>query len=125
MLGSTPFLVVNGDIYSDYSFGRLRAIKCSHAHLVLVPVPADKQHGDFALRHGRIHNEGQPKYTFSGISIYHPTFFAGSPGGHWSIVPLQRKTVRDHLVTGELYNGEWNDIGTVRRLEELRARKVQ
>ena len=123
MLGSAPFLVVNGDIYSDYSFGRLRAIKCSHAHLVLVPVPADKQHGDFALIQGRIHNEGQPKYTFSGISVYHPAFFADHAGGRWSIVPLLRKTVHDHLVTGELYKGEWNDIGTVGRLEELRARK--
>ena len=125
MLGSAPFLVVNGDIYSDYAFGRLRALKCSHAHLVLVPVPADKEHGDFALKRGRIHNEGNPKYTFSGISVYHPCFFAGSASGRWSIVPLLRKTVRDHLVTGELYTGQWKDIGTVDRLMKLRVQKGQ
>ena len=123
MLGSVPFLVVNCDIFSNYSFGGLRAIKCSHAHLVLVPVPADKEQGDFALIQGRIHNQGNPKYTFSGISVYHPGFFAGSAGGRWPVVELLRKKVRDHVVTGELYKGQWHDIGTLDSLEELRARK--
>ncbi len=119
LLGSAPFAVVNGDIYCDYSFDRLRSIKCDYAHLVLVPVPDWLNKGDFALRSGRIHNEGDPAYTFSGIGVYHPRFFANSPGGRWSVVPLLKETVQNQLVTGELFNGNWHDAGTPERLQIL------
>ena len=117
LLGDGPFAVVNSDIYCDYSFERLRSIKCDYAHLVLVPVPEWLSEGDFALKHGRIHNQGDPGHTFSGISVYHPRVFKDSPGGRWSVVPLLRKTVDDHLVTGELFSGRWHDPGTPERLE--------
>jgi len=37
------------------------------------------------------------------------------------VVPLLRAAMREHLVTGELYSGDWNDIGTVDRLRSIRA----
>ncbi len=40
LLGESPFAVINGDVFSAYPLARLRAIKCDHAHLVLVPNPA-------------------------------------------------------------------------------------
>jgi len=120
-LGAGPFLVVNGDILTDYPFARMRAVKCSHAHLVLVPVPESRPQGDFALINGRVHNQGEPAFTFSGISIYHPRVFDGSPGGRWSVVPLLRNTVEQQLVTGELYSGAWNDAGTPEKLRELQS----
>jgi MurNAc alpha-1-phosphate uridylyltransferase len=119
LLGDAPFVVVNGDIYTDFPFARLRALKCARAHLVLVPVPADKPDGDFALVNGRVHNQGEPAFTFSGISLYHPRFFDGAPGGRWSVVPLLRAAVDRQEVTGELYPGSWHDVGTVEQLREL------
>jgi len=121
LLGSAPFLVVNGDIFCDYPFGRLRAIKCDYAHLVLVPVPAWREGGDFALQRGRILNDGEPGYTFSGISVYHPRLFDACPDGRWSVVPLLRETVENRLVTGEIHSGEWHDAGTMERLQQLKA----
>ena len=121
LLGKAPFLVVNGDIYSNFPYSRLRAIKCDYAHLVLVPVPGWRESGDFALRLGRVHNEGDPLHTFSGISVYHPRFFDKAPPGRWSVVPLLRDTIENHLVTGTLHSGQWHDAGTVSRLEDLRA----
>lgn len=119
-LGRSPFLVVNGDIYTDFAFERLRSIKCDHAHLVLVPVPGWRDHGDFDLKHGRIHNQGETMHTFSGISVYHPRFFDGCQQGRWSVVPLLREIIDKHLVTGEIHNGLWHDPGTPERLNFLK-----
>ncbi len=122
LLGRAPFVVINSDIYSDYPMARLRAIKCNHAHLVLVPNPAYKPQGDFALCAGHIMNEGEPLHTFSGISVYHPRFFENVEAGCFSVVPLLRQAASARLVTGELYRGDWHDIGTAQRLEGLRQR---
>ena len=119
LLGGAPFLVLNGDLWTDYPLARLRAVKCDQAHLVLVPNPAHNPAGDFALLGARVSDEGEPRHTFSGIAVYHPRLFAGCSPGKFSVVPLLRSAMRDHLVTGELYEGEWNDVGTLDRLLAL------
>lgn len=120
LLGTGPFLVINGDVWTDYPFARLRAIKCDWAHLVMVPNPAQNPDGDFALLGARIREDGPAKQTFSGIGVYHPRLFDGCSPGKFSVVPLLRTAMRDHLVTGELFTGTWDDIGTLERLETLR-----
>ena len=120
-LGKSPFAVINGDIYTDYPFSRLRAVKCDRAHLVLVPNPEYHPGGDFSLQGARVRNTGEHMGTFSGIAIYHPGFFAGAEAGRYSVVPLLRETVEQQLVTGEWHRGMWSDVGTIERLEEVRA----
>jgi MurNAc alpha-1-phosphate uridylyltransferase len=120
LLGGGPFLVVNGDVWTDYPFARLRAVKCALAHLVLVPNPPHNPGGDFALLGGRVREVGPDMHTFSGIAVYHPRLFTGCSAGKFSVVPLLRVAMRDHLVTGELYGGQWDDIGTAERLDALR-----
>ncbi len=121
LLGKGPFLVVNGDIWTRYDYARLRAVKCDWAHLVMVPNPAHNRSGDFALVGARLTEDGPRMYTFSGIAVYHPRLFAECRPGKFSVVPLLRAAMREHLVTGELYSGDWNDIGTVDRLRSIRA----
>jgi MurNAc alpha-1-phosphate uridylyltransferase len=120
MLGGTPFLLINGDLWTDYPYARLRAVKCDWAHLVLVPNPPHNPAGDFALHGARVREPGEPRHTFSGIAVYHPRLFAGCSPGKFSVVQLLRAAMRDHVVTGEVYRGEWNDVGTMERLEALR-----
>jgi MurNAc alpha-1-phosphate uridylyltransferase len=119
-LGAAPFLVFNGDIWTEYPLSRLRSIKCDWAHLVLVPNPEHNPGGDFALQGARLCNTGGARYTFSGISVYHPRLFANCTPGKFSVVPLLRAAVDEHIVTGELFNGAWGDVGTLQRLEVVR-----
>ncbi len=121
LLGPGPFAVVNGDIFTDYPYARLRAVKCDLAHLVLVPNPPYNADGDFALEGARIRNSGEIMHTFSGIAIYHPRFFDGCEQGKFSVVPLLREAVDRQVVTGESYRGVWRDVGTIERLEAVRS----
>lgn len=122
MLGDAPFAVINGDVYSQYPLARLRAIKCDFAHIVLVPNPEHNPKGDFALQGGYVSSTETPSHTFSGISVYNPRFFKTAPGGRFSIVPLLRAAAAEQKVTGEIFTGDWHDIGTLERLEALRSR---
>ncbi len=119
LLGNAPFLVVNGDIFTDYPMIRLRAVKCDWAHLVLVPNPEHSTAGDFSRNGARIANKGDAMATFSGIAVYHPRLFDGCEPGRFSVVPLIREAVDKQIVTGELYPGYWADAGTIDRLENL------
>lgn len=124
LLGDAPFLVVNGDVWTDYPFERLRAVKCDWAHLVLVPNPAHNPEGDFALQGARVREQGSGMQTFSGIAVYHPRLFADCSPGRFSVVPLLRRAMRGRVVTGESHAGAWSDVGTLERLEAIRAAAV-
>jgi MurNAc alpha-1-phosphate uridylyltransferase len=120
LLGSSPFLVVNGDIWTDYPFSRLRAVKCDWAHLVMIPNPPQNPDGDFSLRRARIRTGGETRLTYSGIGVFHPRLFDDCTAGKFSVVPLLRSAMENHLVTGEKFGGGWEDIGLPDRLESLR-----
>jgi MurNAc alpha-1-phosphate uridylyltransferase len=119
-LGPSPFLVINGDVWTDYPYARLRAVKCDWAHLVMVPNPEHHPKGDFALEGGRIREHGNKRLTFSGIGVYNPRLFRGCTAGKFSVVPLLRSAMNTNLVTGEEFRGVWNDIGTLERLKAAR-----
>ncbi|MFO1371364.1 MAG: nucleotidyltransferase family protein [Candidatus Competibacteraceae bacterium] len=120
LLGSEPFLVVNGDVWTDYPFTRLSAEPAGLAHLVLVSNPPHHVQGDFALAaDGRAGETGAPRLTFSGISVLRPELFAGCTPGRFPLAPLLRRAMATGQVTGEHYIGGWWDIGTPQRLAEL------
>jgi len=119
LLGAGPFLAVNGDIRTDYPFVRLRSVKCDYAHLVMIPNPPHNPNGDFRLAGGRLHADGEPKLTYSGIAVYHPRLFEGCAPGRYSVVPLLLRAMRERIVTGERYDGAWSDVGTPERLAAL------
>jgi len=121
LLGPAPFIVVNGDIWSDYPFARLPSQPGGLAHLVLVDNPAQHPNGDFALAGARVVNEGAPRLTFSGISVLQPALFADCTPGRFPLAPLLRQAVATGQVSGEYYSGRWRDIGTPERLRQLDA----
>ena len=120
LLGNEPFLVVNGDIWCDFDFSTLPYLKkTTQAHLVLVNNPEHNQNGDFYLDNNLIKNSGKTMYTFSGIGIYSPDFFAEQQPGSTPLAPIIRNKCKDNLVSGQLHDGPWTDVGTVERLQEL------
>jgi len=125
LLGESPFAVLNGDVFSQYPLARLRAIKCDQAHLVLVPNPEHNPNGDLSLSAGHVSEQGEPRLTFSGISVYNPRFFAAVSSGRFSVVPMLLAAMSAQKVTGEIYRGVWHDVGTLERLETLRRREIQ
>jgi MurNAc alpha-1-phosphate uridylyltransferase len=119
LLGAAPFLVVNGDVWTDYPLVRLRAVKCDWAHLVMVPNPSHNPAGDFSLEGARIRETGKSRLTYSGIGVFNPRLFGSCRAGKFSVVPLLRTAMTEHLVTGEKFSGAWDDIGTPERLDKL------
>jgi len=121
LLGEAPFIVVNGDVWTDFPYQRLLNPLQGVAHLVLVDNPPHNLRGDFALIQGRVMPEGATLLTFSGIGVYAPVLFRGSKEGRFPLAPLLRSAMSRGEVSGEHYRGRWTDVGTPERLQELDA----
>ncbi len=120
LLGSEVFLVVNGDIVTDFPFAELKNRSVDLAHLVLVKNPEHHAKGDFGLDNtGKVIESCPEKLTFSGIGLYRPELFDNTPAGSSKLGPLLRQAIASQRVTGQYYAGFWMDIGTPERLQEL------
>lgn len=120
LLGDEPFLIINGDIFTDYDFKQLLNLKLEgEAHLVMVENPDHNGKGDFALKNGWLQNAGESLYTYSGIGIYTKQFFAGYPEGITALAPILKEKIARKKVSGELFKKAWTDVGTKERLQQL------
>ncbi len=129
-----PFLVANGDIWTDFDFAALPREFDGDAHLLLVDNPAERPLGDFQLgADGRLANEGPSRQTYAGIGLYRASLFqdwrrilgdvAGSERQppRFSVVPLLRHAAARGRLAGSLHRGRWTDVGTPERLQRLDA----
>ena len=113
-----PFLVINGDIMTDFDFSVLSDINPAVAHLVLVANPEHHPEGDFSyLSDGTLALQAN-KLTFSGISVLTPTLFAGCSDSVFALGPLLKSAISTGRVSGTLYSGSWIDVGTHDRLKQ-------
>lgn len=122
LLGEGPFLVVNGDVWCDIDFGRLRLREEKLAHLVLVPSPAHHPQGDFMLQGNQVVSGEGECLTFSGIGIYRARLFSNCRPGAFPLAPILRAAISQGEVSGECHRGLWVDVGTPERLADLEAR---
>jgi N-acetyl-alpha-D-muramate 1-phosphate uridylyltransferase len=131
LLREQVFAVVNADVYSDYDYGRLaRAVRqmqaATLAHLVLVDNPPHHPEGDFSLEGNLVRTSAKNLLTFSGIGAYRAALFDSvAPGSKHPLAPLLRVQMALGRITGEHFRGEWDDIGTPRRLADLETRLRQ
>lgn len=124
LLGERPFIIVNGDVYSEFDFAPLAAKAAQlgedEAHIVLVDNPDHHPHGDFGLQSRDRVAEVEPRLTYSGIGLYRPTLFDAVVRGHKArLAPLLRAAMAQGRLGGEHYRGIWLDVGTVDRLHAL------
>lgn len=125
LLGDAPFALVNADIWTDYPFAQLKTALGARdlVHLVLVPNPEHHTQGDFNLVSGRLRREPDAqRYTYSGIAVFHPQLFAGMRGGKAPLLPVLQHAIGMARASGELFTGDWIDVGTPQRLAALDAR---
>lgn len=133
-LGDAPFLVVNGDIWTDFDFRDLATAPTGLAHLLMVDNPAHHRHGDFRLdAQGRLHSQGAPRLTYAGIGLFHPELLrdwravigdsagAGRQPPRFPLAPLLHAAMAAGRVSGQHHRGEWTDVGTSERLAGLDA----
>ncbi len=125
LLDGEHFVVVNGDIFTDYDFSALlptviaTSSGATAAHLILVSNPSHNTKGDFALDGDRVVCVAAPPYTFSGIGLYRRSFFANIvPGTRAALGPLLKQGIARGEVTGCKYDGQWLDVGTPERLAQ-------
>ncbi|OVZ57587.1 mannose-1-phosphate guanylyltransferase [Pigmentiphaga sp. NML080357] len=128
MLGEDPFLVVNGDIWTDWDpAGAHAAAETLErddrlAWLVLVDNPEHHPAGDFRLDPAGLVQDGEPRLTFAGIGVYRPRLFAALPPGEPArLAPLLRAAMAEGRVAGTRHAGRWTDVGTPQRLAWLDA----
>jgi len=143
----TPFLVVNGDVWSDWEPALAQDATArmtqsgAQAWLLLVDNPAHNPKGDFRLAPSGVLSDGkQPTngsdpvdgtvestdaisaLTFSGTAVYHPALFRDlTPGEPAALAPLLRAAMLRNAVIGSHHDGVWVDVGTPARLAELDA----
>ncbi len=89
------------------------------AHLIMVPNPDHNKQGDFGLIGNEVTLNGNKQYTFAGIGYYSKELFEGLEQGKRKLGDVLREAIENNLVSGELYEGIWRDVGTPERLKEI------
>lgn len=120
LLGPEPFIVVSADIVSDIDYAALPREPEGLAHLVMVPNPDFHPDGDFALRDGRLYEDGE-RLTFGNVGVYRRELVEGETPGAFKLAPLYRRAMAAGKLTGERFDGFWRNVGTPAQLDALRA----
>ena len=116
LLLNENFWLVNSDIITNFSLPNISLINNRVGHLILVPNPYHNSAGDFGLRSDQVLNESIEMHTFSGISFLSCRMFDETIKRPSSLVDILRDNIKHNLISGELFLGEWLDVGTIERL---------
>ena len=119
-LGPGPFVVLNGDIWTNYPFRSLLGLRPAKAHLVLTPTPPHRPRADFHLDRGRVRRGCGDDLTYCGIAVLDAALFTSSPAGAFSLADLFFAAAAEGSVSGEVFAGTWIDIGTPDQLKRVR-----
>lgn len=119
LLGTDPFLILNGDIYTDFPLSDLqRELACdAELHLLLTPKPDFCEAGDFAYANGRVTARGDD-YVYCGIAILRPEIFANRPVTAFSLRDIFFPAVLRGTVSAQIWRGYWTDIGRPEQLTD-------
>ena len=113
LLGDEPFLLISGDIFTDFNFSSLNTLTDQLGHLVLIPNPDFHPQGDFSLSHNQLIEPG-PQYTYANIAVLSPQLFQYRPQHTpvFALAPLFQRAIESHQLSGELFLGPWHNVGS-------------
>lgn len=126
-LGEDAFILINGDVWTDFEFEHLQNVELGTAlaHLMLVNNPPQHPKGDFGLSGGlalQITESVEQTFTYSGIAVLSPQLFAGLVEGKRPLAPLLKVAMQTQQVSAQMLLGQWVDVGTPQRLADLDQR---
>ncbi|SUZ50719.1 uncharacterized protein METZ01_LOCUS3573 [marine metagenome] len=122
-IGSEPFIVMSGDVWTDFDFSNLSLNEGSLAHLIMIENPPENPDGDMFLDKGKVNSSGEGRsLTFSGLALIDPQLFIGAKAGKYDLwkeilLPASEKG----QVSAEVYGGYLVNINTIEDLEKLDA----
>jgi MurNAc alpha-1-phosphate uridylyltransferase len=126
LLGRAPFWVLNADVVTDIALPSAPLAPDCLGHLILVPRPPYRSRGDFDLAGGKVRRAGNPAFLFSGMAVYRPEFFqpeflqdAGAV--RFPLAPMLFAAADRGLLSGEVYRGVWEDIGSAEGLMRVKS----
>lgn len=141
LLGEQPFVCISADVFCPhFNFEQVKSAlqdadmwgkpyakeERDIAWLYLVKNPPHHPTGDFAMALYTLANEGEPKFTFSGIAVLRPEMFDGLLAGQAEkLVTLLRIHAARGTLGGEVYPGQWTDVGTPERLAQLNTSPLE
>jgi len=118
LINEDHFWVINADIMTNFSFNAIQLNSGVMGHIILVPNPGHNLSGDFCLEGDRVTISGNQRYTFSGISYFSIQCFIQSTQRYFTLADLLREHIEKEMITGQLFHGDWLDVGTADRLAE-------
>ena len=118
LINDDHFWVINADIMTNFSFNAIQLNSGVMGHIILVPNPGHNLSGDFCLEGDRVTISGNQRYTFSGISYFSIQCFIQSTQRYFALADLLREHIEKEMITGQLFHGDWLDVGTADRLAE-------
>lgn len=125
-LDDAPFVLINGDVWTQFDFARLASFELKEqlAHLILTANPDHNPEGDFSLFDGKVGLK-QPitdNFTFAGLSVMSPQMVADVVSGQIApLAPRLKHAMSAGQITGELMTQTWVDVGTLERLAMVDA----
>ena len=123
-LRDEPFILVNGDVWTEYDFKGLTDVALGDrlGHLVLTVNPDHNPEGDFALDGDKanLESESLPNHTFAGLSVLSPKLVESVTAGEIApLAPFLKNAMLEGRITGELMQDKWVDVGTMERLAQV------
>lgn len=121
LLGDEPFLILNGDIFTDFPFSSLEALpEWADIHLVVTPKPDFRAQGDFEYADGRITARGD-SYVYCGIAILRPEIFAADKAEPFSLRERFFNATEAGSLSAQVWEGNWIDIGSQAQLDAVNS----
>lgn len=119
LLGNTPFLVINSDIYTNCKLSDIKINDDDLASIVMVENPDHNIYGDFSLDNNRVTFSNKNNMTYSGIGIYRPEIFTSEKVKKYKLIDILEKQIKSNKVSGLKHEGIWHDVGDVKKLKKV------
>jgi len=105
--------VHNTDILSDIDMQALAHLcPIAGCAIALTVNPAHHPEGDFSIQNGQARIQGEPRYTFSGVSVWDAQVLEKLPVKQaYSLIEPMRDVMAQGRCAGMLHHGLWFDIG--------------